>query len=125
MEGLIGKKMVSKNVLTNPYYEKMLDQSLLITNLKNVAWKTLQSGGNTYEYQRKIRLEQKRYHKLENLFKQEHIKRLKTVAPMDDDANKESDELWVKEKDYLENVIVSGRLSESLKERLNSKGSYI
>ena len=93
MEGLIGKKMVSKNVLTNPYYEKMLDQSLLITNLKNVAWKKLQSGGNTYEYQRKIRLEQKRYHKLENLFKQEHIKRLKTVAPMDDDANKESDEL--------------------------------
>ena len=55
----------------------------------------------------------------------EHIKRLKTVAPTDDDANKESDELWLKEKDYLENVIVSGRLSESLKERLNSKGSYI
>tara|TARA_R100000808_G_C2139455_1_gene147368 strand:- start:426 stop:707 length:282 start_codon:yes stop_codon:yes gene_type:complete len=93
MEGLVGKKMVSKNVLTNPYYEKILDQSLLITNLKSVAWKKLQSGGNTYKYERKIRLEQKRYHKLENLFRQEHIKRLKTVAPVEDDANKESEEL--------------------------------
>jgi hypothetical protein len=93
MQGLLGKKLMSKNVLTNPYYDKLVDQSLLISNLKNVAWKTLQSGGSTHAYERKIRLEQKKYYKLENLFRLEHTRRLKKDVPALDDVNKEVHEL--------------------------------
>ena len=93
MQGLVGKKLVSKTVIDNPYYEPCVQQALVVGNLKDQAYELFKKGGNTLELEVKIRLAKRRFYVIEKLFMEEHTKRVKAQVPALSDAEKEVHEL--------------------------------